>query len=179
MLIIEGGQVKHLRRYVGFCHSFFCTPSWKGHIFCSLIRLKEEQRVVTIRSYENATSPDKSVRQISCCIGLVTMRGNRIAATEHECSKEGSIAQTILYSAHRQPLKYLRRLYMGILAVVLQKRRFCANKTKSIRHTVIRARPDCDGPGRVRDGRTAAPATRCGAAASVLSSGRTSGPGSR
>ncbi len=107
-------QVKNLRRYVGFYHSFFCTPSWQGRIFCSLIRLKEVDGVVTIRSHENATSPDKSVRQISRYEGLVALRGNRIFATEHECGKEGSIAQTILYSAHRQQLKYLRGMTMGV-----------------------------------------------------------------
>ena len=107
-------QVKNLRRYFGFYHAFFCTPSWKSRVFCSLVRLKEKDGVVTIRSYENATSPDKSVRQISRYEGLVTMRGNRIFVTEHECSKEGSIAQTILYSAHRQQLKYLRGMTLGV-----------------------------------------------------------------
>ncbi len=34
--------------------------------------------------------------------------------TEHELAREGSVATTILYSAHRQQLKYLRGMTMGV-----------------------------------------------------------------
>ncbi len=108
------GQQKNLRRYLGFYHSYFCTPSWEGRIFCSLVRLSEKDGMITSRSYENATSRDKSIHQISKYNGLVTMRGNRIFVTEHESAREGSIAQTILYSAQRQQLKYLRGMTMGL-----------------------------------------------------------------
>jgi transcriptional regulator with XRE-family HTH domain len=108
------GQHKNLRRYVGFYHSFFCTPSWEGKIFCSLIRIQEVDGLFTIRSREIATSQDKSMHQISRYVGLVTMRGNRIFITEHELMREGSVANTILYSAHRQQLKYLRGMTMGV-----------------------------------------------------------------
>lgn len=107
-------QQRNLRRYVGFYHSFFCTPSWEDRIFCSLVRVSEKDGMIIIRSYENATSQDKSVRQISRYDGLVTMRGNRIFITEHERVREGSVAQTILYTAHRQQLKYLRGMTMGL-----------------------------------------------------------------
>ena len=107
-------QQKNLKRYLGFYHSFFRTPSWDGVIFCSLIRLSERDGLITIRSHENATSPDKSIRQLSRYEGLVTLRGNRIFVTEHERAREGSVAQTILYSAHRQQLKYLRGMTMGV-----------------------------------------------------------------
>ncbi|SNZ21347.1 helix-turn-helix transcriptional regulator [Cohaesibacter gelatinilyticus] len=108
------GQQKNLRRYLGFYHSFFCTPSWEGRIFCSLVRISEKDGIITSRSFENATSRDKSIRQISKYSGLVTMRGNRIFVTEHECSHEGSIAHTILYTAQRQQLKYLRGMTTGL-----------------------------------------------------------------
>ncbi len=108
------GQQKNLRRYVGFYHSYFCTPSWEGNIFCSLIRIQEVDGLFTIRSREIATSQDKSTHQISRYAGLVTMRGNRIFVTEHELAREGSVANTILYSAHRQQLKYLRGMTMGV-----------------------------------------------------------------
>ncbi len=108
------GQQKNLRRYVGFYHSYFCTPSWEDKIFCSLIRIQEVDGLITIRSREIATSSDKSTHQISRYAGLVTMRGNRIFVTEHELAREGSVANTILYSAHRQQLKYLRGMTMGV-----------------------------------------------------------------
>ncbi|WP_037253915.1 helix-turn-helix transcriptional regulator [Roseobacter sp. SK209-2-6] len=108
------GQQKNLRRYLGFYHSHFCTPSWEGKIFVSLVRVSEKDGYVTCRSYENAVSVDKSIRQVSRYDGLVTMRGNRIYVTEHERTREGCVAQTILYSAHRQQLKYLRGVTMGV-----------------------------------------------------------------
>jgi len=107
-------QQKNLRRYLGFYHSFFCTPSWEGRIFCSLVRFSEKDGLITCRSYENATSGDESVKQICRYEGLVTLRGNRIFITEHEQAHEGSVAQTILYTAHRQQLKYLRGMTMGV-----------------------------------------------------------------
>ncbi|MDA7965453.1 helix-turn-helix transcriptional regulator [Ruegeria sp.] len=108
------GQYKNLSRYLGYYHSYFCTPSWEGRIFCALIRIAEKDGLITVSSRENATSRDKSLRQISRYEGLATMRGNRIFVTEHECTREGSIAQTTLYSAHRQQLKYLRGMTMGV-----------------------------------------------------------------
>jgi transcriptional regulator with XRE-family HTH domain len=108
------GQQKNLRRYLGFYHSYFCTQSWEGRIFCSLVRLKVTDGMITSRSYENATSRDKSIRQISKYDGLATMRGSRIFVTEHERAHEGSIAQTILHAAQRQKLKYLRGMTMGL-----------------------------------------------------------------
>lgn len=108
------GQQKSLRRYLGFYHSHFCTPSWEGKIFVSLIRISEKDGFITCRSYENAISVDKSIRQISRYDGLVSMRGTRIFVTEHERTREGCVTQTILYSAHRQKLKYLRGITMGV-----------------------------------------------------------------
>ena len=108
------GQQKNLSRYLGYYHSYFCTPSWEGKIFCALIHTVEKDGFITVSSRENATSRDKSLHQISRYEGLVTMRGNRIFVTEHERSREGCIAQTILYSAHRQQLKYLRGMTMGV-----------------------------------------------------------------
>lgn len=108
------GQQNNLRRYLGFYHTFFCTPSWEGRVFCSLVRLVEKDGFIVSRTYEKATSSDRVVRQISRYDGLVTMRGNRVFVTEHERSREGSVAQTILYSAHRQQLKYLRGMTSGV-----------------------------------------------------------------
>ena len=107
-------QHRNLKRYIGFYHSFFRTPSWDGMIFCSLIQFREKDGFIQSRSLENATSTDKSIRQISRYDGLVTMRGNRIFVTEHERARNGSVAQTILFSAHRQQLKYLRGMTMGV-----------------------------------------------------------------
>jgi transcriptional regulator with XRE-family HTH domain len=84
------GQQKSLRRYVGYYHSYFCTPSWEGKIFCSLIRIQEVDGLFTIRSREIATSPDNSTHQISrystplrCQNNLETPTRTRIRPRSH------------------------------------------------------------------------------------------------
>ncbi len=108
------GQQRHLKRYLGFYHAFFRTPSWGEGILCALTRLVEKDGFIVTRNLEVATDPEQSIRQISRYDGLVTQRGNRLFITEHERAHEGSVAQTILFSAHRQQLKYLRGMTMGL-----------------------------------------------------------------
>ncbi|KIC09341.1 DNA-binding protein [Leisingera sp. ANG-M1] len=108
------GQQRNLKRYLGFYHAYFRTPSWGEGIFCSLTRFSEEDGYIVSRNMEIAHDPEQSIRQISRYHGMVTLRGNRLFITEHERAREGSVAQTILFSAHRQQLKYLRGMTMGV-----------------------------------------------------------------
>lgn len=108
------GQQRNLKRYLGFYHAYFRTPSWGEGIFCSLTRFIEKDGFILSRNLEIAHDPAQSIRQISRYEGMVTQRGNRLFITEHERAHEGSVAQTILFSAHRQQLKYLRGMTMGV-----------------------------------------------------------------
>ncbi|WP_291732197.1 helix-turn-helix transcriptional regulator [Leisingera sp. F5] len=108
------GQQRNLKRYLGFYHAYFRTPSWGEGIFCSLTRFIEQDGYILSRNLEIAHDPEQSIRQISRYEGMVTLRGNRLFITEHERAREGSVAQTILFSAHRQQLKYLRGMTMGV-----------------------------------------------------------------
>ncbi|MFY0312412.1 helix-turn-helix transcriptional regulator [Leisingera sp. D0M16] len=108
------GQQRNLKRYLGFYHAYFHTPSWGEGIFCALTRFIEKDGLILSRNLEIANDPEQSIRQISRYQGLVTLRGNRLFITEHELAHEGSVAQTILFSAHRQQLKYLRGMTMGV-----------------------------------------------------------------
>jgi len=107
-------QAQYLRRYLGFYHSHFLTPTWDGMILRSLIWLYEKDGFVMTRSIERATAPDGSVTQKSRYEGLVAQRGNRIYVVEHEMAREGSIVETILSPSHRQQVKYLKGTTMGV-----------------------------------------------------------------
>jgi len=107
-------QTKVLRRYLGFYHSHFQTPTWEGKILRSLIWLYEKDGFVMSRSVERVAEKDGSVNQKSRYEGMVSQRGNRVYVVEHEMVREGSIVETILTPSHRQQVKYLRGLTIGV-----------------------------------------------------------------
>lgn len=107
-------QALVLRRYLGFYHAHFMTPTWEGKILRSLVWLYEEDGFVMSRSIERVRSKREGIFQSSRYAGLVTQRGNRMYIVEHEMVREGSIVETILTPSHRQQVKYLRGTTMGV-----------------------------------------------------------------
>ena len=107
-------QAKTLRRYLGFYHSHFQTPTWDGMILRSLIWLYEKDGYVMSRSVERVVAEDGSVNQKSRYEGMVSQRGNRVFVVEHEMVRDGSIVETILTPSHRQQVKFLRGMTIGV-----------------------------------------------------------------
>jgi transcriptional regulator with XRE-family HTH domain len=108
------GQSKYLRRYLGFYHGHFCSPSWEGSILRTLIWLREQDGFVISHTFERASTPDDSIRQTIRYSGLVTYRGNRIYMIENAFSDDGFISETILFPAHRQQVNFLRGMTIGV-----------------------------------------------------------------
>ena len=107
-------QANTLRRYLGFYHAHFLTPTWEGKILRSLAWLYEEDGFVRTRSIERVRSEKDGIFQNSRYEGLATQRGSRLYIVEHEMVREGSIVETILTPSHRQQVKYLRGTTMGV-----------------------------------------------------------------
>ena len=107
-------QSHSLRKYLGFYHSHFTTPTWEGKILRSLVWLYEVDGFVMSRSIERVRSSKEGLFQNSRYAGLVTQRGNRLYIVEQEMVREGSIVETILTPSHRQQVKYLRGTTMGV-----------------------------------------------------------------
>jgi transcriptional regulator with XRE-family HTH domain len=107
-------QTQVLRRYLGFYHSHFQTPTWDGMILRSLIWLYEKDGYVMSRSLERVHAKDGSVHQRSRYEGMVSQRGNRLYVVEHEMVRDGSIVETILTPSHRQQVKFLRGITIGV-----------------------------------------------------------------
>ncbi len=107
-------QAKSLRRYLGFYHAHFQTPSWDGMILRSLIWLREKDGYVICRSLERVRSRDGSIKQRSRYEGMAAQRGNRIYVVEHEMARAGSIVETILTPSHRQEVSFLRGMTIGV-----------------------------------------------------------------
>ena len=107
-------QTQSLRRYLGFYHSHFQTPTWDGMTLRSLIWLYEKNGYVMTRSVERVTGRDGRVNQKSRYEGMVSQRGNRVFVVEHEMVRDGSIVETILTPSHRQQVKFLRGMTIGV-----------------------------------------------------------------
>lgn len=107
-------QASTMRRYLGFYHAHFQTPTWGGMILRSLIRLYEKDGFVMTRSLERVRSKDGSVRQNSRYEGMAAQRGNRLYTVEHEMVREGSVVETIMTPSHRQEVRYLRGITIGV-----------------------------------------------------------------
>lgn len=112
-LIFEG-QAQHLRRYLGFYHGHFQSPTWGGDITRTLIWLREEKGKVVSHTFERAYSKDGSVRQRTRHLGLVAYQGNRIYLIENANSEDGFISSTIMFPAHRQRINLIQGLTMGV-----------------------------------------------------------------
>ncbi len=107
-------QTRALRRYLGYYHSHFQTPTWDSMILRSLIWIYEKDGYVMSRSLERVSAKDGSVHQKSRYEGMVAQRGNRVYVVEHEIVREGSVVETILTPSHRQQVKYLRGITIGV-----------------------------------------------------------------
>lgn len=112
-LIFED-QAPQLRRYLGFYHGHFRTPTWGGDIIRTLVWLREEKGKVVSHTFERAYSKDGSVRQRTRHLGLVAYQGNRIYLIENANSEDGFISSTIMFPVHRQRINLIQGLTMGV-----------------------------------------------------------------
>ncbi len=108
------GQAQYLRRYLGFYHGHFQTPTWTGSIIRTLVWLREEKGKVVSHTFERAYSDDGSVRQKTRHLGLVAYQGNRIYLIESANSEDSFMSSTIMFPAHRQQINLIQGLTMGV-----------------------------------------------------------------
>lgn len=107
-------QAARMRRYLGFYHAHFCTPSWEGQVLRSLVRLYEQDGFVASRTFEQAVSVDETIHQKVRYNGLAAYRGNCLYVVESENYNDGGVVETILSPAPRQQVNYLRGMTLGL-----------------------------------------------------------------
>ena len=109
-------QFQHvaLRRYLGFYHSHFCTPTWPGKIMRALIWLHEEDGYVAVHNYETARDSDTNTAQKTRYAGLAAYHGNFIYVVERAFSEDGFLSESILFTAPRQQVQYLQGMTIGV-----------------------------------------------------------------
>lgn len=107
-------QAGPLRRYLGFYHGHFMTPTWQDKIMRTLIWLREKDGYIVSHTFERALSNDEGIAQRTKYAGLAAYKGNRIYLLESANSEDGFLSESILFPAHRQQVKYLNGLTMGL-----------------------------------------------------------------
>lgn len=107
-------QAGPLRRYLGFYHGHFVTPTWEEKIMRTLIWLREDEGYIVSHTFERALSDDESIVQKTKYSGLAAYRGNRIYLLESANSEDGFLSESILFPAHRQQIRYLNGMTMGV-----------------------------------------------------------------
>lgn len=107
-------QAGPLRRYLGFYHGHFVTPTWEDKIMRTLICLREKDGYIVSHTFERALSDDESIVQKTRYSGLAAYKGNRIYLLESANSEDGFLSETILLPAHRQQIRYLNGMTMGV-----------------------------------------------------------------
>ncbi len=107
-------QAGPLRRYLGFYHGHFMTPTWEDKIMRTLIWLREEGGYIVSHTFERALSEDESIVQKTKYAGLAAYKGNRIYLLESANSEDGFLSESILFPAHRQQIRYLNGMTMGV-----------------------------------------------------------------
>ncbi len=107
-------QAAPLRRYLGFYHGHFMTPTWDDKIMRTLIWLREQDGYIVSHTFERALSDDLSIVQKTRYSGLAAYKGNRIYLLESANSEDGFLSESILFPAHRQQIRYLNGMTMGV-----------------------------------------------------------------
>ena len=107
-------QSSMLRRYLGFYHGHFITPTWSDKLMRTLIWLRELDGKVVSHTYERALSKNQGIVQKTRYSGIAAYRGNRIYLLETANSEDGFLSTSILFPAHRQQVNYLQGMTMGV-----------------------------------------------------------------
>lgn len=82
----------------------------------ALVWLNEEDGYVVSHSYERAYDDDANIRQNTRYAGLAAYREGRIYIVERAFSEDGFLSETILFTAQRQKVQYLRGMTLGVAA---------------------------------------------------------------
>ena len=106
-------DLRRLRPYLGYYHSYFYSFGWQGMIMKTLVCLYEHEGQVLSKSIERLRDPVTGHRFVFKYSGIVTMKAERLFIAETSTLSAGEMAMTILYSTYRSQATKLSGLTMG------------------------------------------------------------------
>jgi transcriptional regulator with XRE-family HTH domain len=108
------GDLKGLRRYLGYYHTHFHSFSWPGYILVSLVYVYELDGMVLTKTIERVRDPVDGNLYLSKYDGYISLLGNRIFVIEFQSLAEDAIVETVLHPVGRSQLTLLRAVTFGL-----------------------------------------------------------------
>lgn len=108
------GDLKALRRYLGYYQTYHVSLSWPGAIVCSCTHLFEHDGQVYSKAVERIRHVEWEIRQLAKYNGQVAFLRGRIFLIERAANEEPMFSQTTLlpFPAHQRT--YLKGICTGI-----------------------------------------------------------------
>ena len=108
------GDLKALRRYLGYYQTYHVSLSWPGSVVCSCSHLREHDGLVYSKSIERIRNAEWEIKQITKYTGQVAYLRGRIFIVEKATTGQPIIAQTTLLPFPEHQRLYLKGLCTGI-----------------------------------------------------------------
>lgn len=108
------GDLRALRRYLGYYMTHYHSISWSGYILRTLTCVYEEDGMILTKTIDRVKDPFDGALFLSKYDGYVSLLGNRIFAVEFQSLAQDAIVETVLYPAGRGQLTMLRGVTFGV-----------------------------------------------------------------
>ena len=108
------GDIRSLRRYLGYYQTYYLSPSWPETIVCSCAFLEEKNGLIISKSLERISHRQLNIKKITKYNGKATFLRDRIFLVETESTGDPIVTQIILKPFQDQNDKYLKGLCTGI-----------------------------------------------------------------
>lgn len=107
------GDLRALRRYLGYYITYYHTLSWSGYILRTLTCVYEQEGMVFTKTIDRVKDPVDGTLFLSKYDGYVSMLGNRIFVVEFQSLAKDAIVETVLLPDNRSQLSILHGATIG------------------------------------------------------------------
>ncbi|MDA9009324.1 hypothetical protein N9K16_05120 [Alphaproteobacteria bacterium] len=108
------GDIRALRRYLGYYMTYYHTQSWTGYILRTLTCIYEQDGMVLNKTIDRVKDPFDGTLFLSKYDGYVSLLGNRIFVVEFQSLAQDAIVETVLLPESRSELSSLQGATIGI-----------------------------------------------------------------
>ena len=108
------GDLKSLRRYLGYYLVYCRSGTWEDHILCAVTHIYEVDGIVRSKTIERSRDPEDGTLYLSKYDGLMSFLGNRIFVVEHQYLANDAIVESVLYPLARSQLVLLHGTTLGL-----------------------------------------------------------------
>jgi transcriptional regulator with XRE-family HTH domain len=108
------GDLRALRRYLGYYMTYYHTQSWSGYVLRTLTSVYEQDGMVLTKTIDRVRDPVDGTLFLSKYDGYVSLLGNRIFVVEFQSLAQDAIVETVLLPESRSELSSLQGATIGV-----------------------------------------------------------------